>query len=113
MPKTETPGFDEIAANPARAADLAPEQRQQLILECAVVLAKRAAVLAALAAAPIEEASADHDRLIDAAAAAQMLGIARDTLRKKQVPFRVKAVGRATRYSLAGIERHMRTRQRR
>src|ERR1700720_470104 len=99
MPKTVTPGFDEIAANPARTADLAPEQRQQLILECAVVLAKGAAVLAAGAAVPLEESSGASDRLIDAAAAAQILGIAVATLRKKQVPFRVKAVGRATRYS--------------
>lgn len=95
MPNEST--LDEIAVDPARAADLPASVRQRLTLRCA-------AVLAALAAAPTEEAAGGNARLIDLEEAARALGISPATLRKKQVPFRVK-IGGAVRYSLAGIER--------
>jgi hypothetical protein len=100
------PSLDELAQHPERAQSLSAPVRQSL-------LQRLVALNLLLVNVPLEEtpANGNGDRLIDAAAAAQMLGIAPATLRKKQVPFRVKVVGRATRYSLAGIERYMRTKQ--
>lgn len=69
-----------------------------------------AAVLVALATVPIEDASSDNDRLIGIEEAAGRLNIAPATLRNKRPPFRIK-IGGSVRYSVAGIERYIRTRR--
>lgn len=97
--------LDEIARDPTCVTALPAPVRQQLAARCA-------AVQAALANVPLEEAANGDrpDRLIDLDKAARMLDIAPTTLRKKDVPFRVKIDG-AVRYSLLGIERYITARQ--
>lgn len=107
MSLTPIPTLDAIAADPARAAGLPAEARQVLMLRALAALAALA-TLPACQPAPAPET----DRLLDAREAAARLGMTPDWLyrRAPRLPFTVR-LGRALRFSAAGIDRYIRARQ--
>jgi hypothetical protein len=101
--------LDEIAAAPERAAELSSAERQKVTLAVA-------AILAAIAAAPVEIAKAlaavDEDKLLGVEQAAEMLGLIAYWVRRhaRELPFALR-IGRGWRFSRSGIERYIRQRE--
>jgi excisionase family DNA binding protein len=101
------PGLDDLAADPSRAADLAPEVARALILRAAAVVAALATSPSAGPPAPVPE-----DRLLSVDEAARLLGVSPDWLyrRAHRLPFTVR-MGRVVRFSATGLARYIQQRQ--
>jgi predicted DNA-binding transcriptional regulator AlpA len=107
---TTPPTLDKLAADPAQATALSLEVATVLLARVCVVQAALTTRAVALALAPA--APNTGDTLLDVAAAATKLGVSKSYLYRhaSTLPFTVR-VGRGLRFSVAGIERHIRERQ--
>jgi predicted DNA-binding transcriptional regulator AlpA len=105
-----TPTLDKLADDPSRAAALPLEATTALLARLTVVQAALTTRALTLALAPAEPNPGDA--LLDVPAAAAKLGVSTSSLYRhaRTLPFTVR-VGRSLRFSVAGIERHIRERQ--
>jgi predicted DNA-binding transcriptional regulator AlpA len=113
----ETPGarhvprLDDLAANPAYAADLAPDVAQALMSRCVIALAALNARLLSGRENGRGNPAPEGDRRLNVEAAAVRLGVSRDYLYRNagNLPFTVR-IGRSLGFSEAGLEKYMRQR---
>jgi hypothetical protein len=106
------PSFDELAADPARAAALPVPVLQALLTRCGGLHATLVGALTVAAAQQYDRPSAEEaDVLLDIEAAARRLATSVDWLYRhnKTLPFVVRN-GRQLRFSARGIDRYIRER---
>ena len=110
---TTMPTLDELVAAPTRANALPATALHELLCRCAAVQTVLLGALLTASARASTDASAEPDRLLDVAAAAERLGVSKDWLyhHAHQLPFTVRQ-GRMLRFSSHGIDRYIRARQR-
>lgn len=105
------PTLDQLAAEPARAAQLPPEVARDLLPR---VIGLQTALLARALEVPASgngRAEAPReDRLLTVGEAARKLRISKDQIYRKPFPFTVR-LGRQLRFSERGIEGYIRARQ--
>jgi excisionase family DNA binding protein len=107
------PALDELAADPGKAAALTVDAARTLLARCVVahgVLVAR--LLEASTNGAEASQTADGNRLLDVEQAAARLGVSTDWLYRRAgtLPFAVR-LGRAVRFSAAGIDRYIQQRQ--
>jgi predicted DNA-binding transcriptional regulator AlpA len=102
-----SPTLDEVAKNPAAAADLPLDALAALQAQCA---AAQGAIAAAMLAHPGAPASPAPDCLVTAEQAAERLAVSKDWLYRaaKDLPFTVRLGADMLRFSAAGIDRYIR-----
>jgi predicted DNA-binding transcriptional regulator AlpA len=105
------PTVEELAAQPDLAADLPPEVADAISRTCVLALAAITLRVGRSAIAPA--APPAEDRLLPVEDAAARLGVSRDWLYKhaRTLPFTVRVGPRQLRFSVAGLERWMCSRQ--
>jgi predicted DNA-binding transcriptional regulator AlpA len=103
------PTLDEVAHHPELAAELAPGMLKALLVKHATV---GTILLGALLVAGENGKPPEPDVLLDVETAAKRLATTEDWLYRhaRQLPFTVRQ-GRSLRFSSAGIERYIRSRQ--
>jgi predicted DNA-binding transcriptional regulator AlpA len=103
------PTLDEVAHHPELAAELAPGMLKALLVKHATV---GTILLGALLVAGENGKPPEPDVLLDVETAAKRLATTEDWLYRhaRQLPFAVRQ-GRSLRFSSAGIERYIRSRQ--
>jgi excisionase family DNA binding protein len=105
------PRLDEIAANPACAAELAPAVAQALMSRCVIALAVLNARLLSAPENGRGNSAPDGDRRLNVEQAAARLGVSKDYLYRNagSLPFTVR-IGRSLGFSEAGLEKYIRQR---
>lgn len=106
--------IDQLLSDPARVADLRPEEIPPLLVRLAALHGALAARLAVLPASnPNGQPEPAGDQLLTAKEAGRRLGLSADYLYRHagQLPFTVRPARGAVRFSARGIERWIRQRQ--
>lgn len=96
-----------LAADPARIADVQPDQVPELVGACAAIQAALLLRLHTPAAAP-PQAAAGPDQLLDVAEVADRLGVSKRWVyrRADKLPFTRRLTSGALRFSERGLERY-------